>query len=132
MKAILLALALTACTVPAQAPAVTPTPSPVTVTPDPAPVIPAPTGPLLVLDSSGVTVTLENKVLKIELTSAPVWMRIKLPDDSISPITVSPYCGCLDMHAGGLTILKVDFLKGLTVETSTSTSGPWTVAAKTQ
>jgi hypothetical protein len=137
MKYLLLALALTACTVPAvvqvqPAPVVIVAPAPVVTVP---PVIPAglPTGPLTTLDSSAVTVTLAANVLTIKLTDpAGTWLRLTLPDGSESGITDFGPCHCIGLGGQGPHLLNVGFLAGLSVVTSPSLDGPWTVAARTQ
>ena len=140
MKLLLLVLALTACApavVQSQPPVVVVTPAPLPV---PAPVVvvvpPAslPTGPLLVLDSTAVTVTLTDQTLTIRLTDAAAgaWVRLVLPDGSVSPVTQSPGCACIGLGGNSAHQFSVTFLPGLSVETSTSPLGPWTPAARTR
>ena len=142
MKLLLLALALTACApavVQSQPPVVVVTPAPAPL-PVPAPVVvvvpPAslPTGPLLVLDSTAVTVTLQDQVLTIRLTDDAVgaWVRLVLPDGTVSPVTQSPGCACLGLGGASAHSFAVSFLPGLSVETSASPLGPWTPAARTR
>lgn len=140
MKLFLLALALTACApavVQSQPPVIVVTPAPLPV---PAPVVvvvpPAslPTGPLLVLDSTAVTVTLQDQVLTIWLTddAAGAWVRLLLPDGAVSPVTQSPGCACLGLGGNSAHQFSVTFLPGLSVETSISPLGPWIPAARTR
>ncbi|GGR39734.1 hypothetical protein [Deinococcus ruber] len=132
MKRLLLlaALALSAC-----APATTQQASspPVTAPAPPVPVVSVPvqTAPLTVLDVSAVTVTLDESELTIRLNpDVPgIWLRVMLPDGSISPVTVSPYCGCLGLSAQ-LPSLKLTSLPGLSIQTAPTLNGPWTVAAQ--
>ncbi|GGR00385.1 hypothetical protein [Deinococcus ruber] len=127
------ALALSAC-----APATTQQASspPVTAPAPSVPVVSVPVqtaAPLTVLDVSAVTVTLDESELTIRLNpDVPgIWLRIVLPDGSISPVTVSPYCGCLGLSAQ-LPSLILTFLPGLSIQTAPTLDGPWTVAATTQ
>ena len=146
MKYLLLALLLTAC-VPAvvqtQPPVVIVTPAPVVVAaprvivPDPVPVIiPAtlPTGPLVVLDASQVTVVLSGNTLSIALAPdvTGTWLRLTLPDGRESGITDNGACHCLGLGGASAHLVAVTFLPGLTVSTSSSLDGPWTVAAMTR
>jgi hypothetical protein len=133
-----LALTLAACTVPAvvqvqPAPVVIAAPAPVVTVP---PVIPAslPTGPLVTLDSSAVTVTLAANVLTIQLAPSMTgtWLRLTLPDGSESGITDNGACHCIGLGRASAHLLNVSFLAGLSVFTSPSLDGPWTLAAKTQ
>jgi hypothetical protein len=139
-----LALTLAACTVPAVVQVqptpvviVTPVP-PVTVPPVPAPVIVPvslpPAGPLVTLNASAVTVTLAANVLSIRLTDdlAGTWLRLTLPDGSNSGITDFGPCHCIGLGGNGTHLLNVSFLPGLSVLTSSTLDGPWTVAARTQ
>jgi hypothetical protein len=137
MKYLLLALVLSACTVPAvvqvqPAPVVIAAPAPVVTVP---PVIPAslPTGPLVTLDSSAVTVTLAGNVLTIKLTDpAGTWLRLTLPDGSESGITDNGACHCIGLGGVSAHLLNVGFLAGLVISTSPTLDGPWTLAARTQ
>jgi hypothetical protein len=143
MKLLLLALALTACAMPAvvqvqPAPVVIVAPAPVvTLPPVTAPIVlstpvPLPTGPLT-LDSSAVTVTLAANVLTIKLTDpAGTWLRLTLPDGSESGITDNGPCHCIGLGGVSAHLLNVGFLAGLSVFTSPSLDGPWTLAARTQ
>ena len=129
MRYLLLALALTAC-----APAVIQTQPPVvTVPPIVAPPVPAPPGPLVTLDASALTVTLQGQVLTVRLTDdvAGAWVRLVFPDGTVSPVTQSPGCACLGLGGNSAHQFSVTFLPGLSVETSVSPSGPWIPAART-
>ena len=141
MKLLLLALTLTACApavVQSQPPVVVVVPAPAPVVTPPAPVVlpPAslPTGPLVSLDATAVTVALVDQTLTIRLTDDAVgaWVRLVLPDGSISPVTQSPGCACLGLGGASAHSFAVTFLPGLSVETSTSLLGPWIPAACTQ
>jgi hypothetical protein len=157
MKYLLLALALSACTVPAvvqvqpppvvvvaPAPVVTvppvvvpaPVPVPAPVVVIPAPVIPAsvPTGPLVVLDASVLTVTLKDSTLTIKLTddAKGTWFRLTLADGTASGITDIGPCHCIGLGGASAHLLNVGFLPGLVISTSPTLDGPWTLAAKTQ
>jgi hypothetical protein len=155
MKYLLLALALTACApaviqsqpvpvvIAAPAPVVTvppvvvpaPVPVPAPIVVIPAPVVPAslPTGPLVTLDASQVTVTLADSTLTIKLTDpAGTWLRLTLPDGSESGITDNGACHCIGLGGASAHLLNVGFLAGLSVFTSPTLDGPWTLAAKTQ
>ena len=148
MKYILLALALTACTpmvIQQQpAPVVIVAPAPVVTLPPvevpPAPVIvpvslpPVPAGPLTVLDASQVTVTLSDSTLTIALAPnvSGTWLRLTLPSGAESGITDSGACHCIGLGGEGPHLLNVGFLAGLTVLTSRTLDGPWTLAAHTQ
>lgn len=144
---ILLALALTACAMPAvtqtqpvvivaPAPVVTMPPVPVTA---PAPIVlstpvPLPAAPLTILDASSVTVTLSDSTLTIALAPnvTGTWLRLTLPSGAESGITDSGVCHCTGLGGEGPHLLNVGFLGGLTVLTSPTLDGPWTVAARTQ
>ena len=132
MKLLLLALALTAC-----APAVVQSQPPVVVVVQPPVVVPPaslPTGPLVTLDATSVTVTLADQTLTIRLTddAAGAWVRLVLPDGTVSPVTESPGCACLGLGGNSAHQFSVTFLPGLSVETSISPLGPWIPAARTQ
>ena len=145
MKLLLLALTLTACAPavvqsqppvvvvvpPAPATAPAPVPAPVVVVVPPASL---PTGPLVTLDATAVTVTLVDQTLTIALAPnvSGAWVRLVLPDGSISPVTQSPGCACLGLGGASAHSFAVTFLAGLSVETSTSPLGPWIPAARTQ
>jgi hypothetical protein len=153
----LLALVLSACAMPAvvqvqPAPVVVVAPAPVVTVPPvvvpapvivpapvvviPAPVIPAsiPTGPLVTLDASVLTVTLKDSTLTIKLTddAKGTWMRLTLPDGKESGITDVGPCHCLGLGGASAHLLNVSFLPGLVISTSPTLDGPWTIAAKTQ
>ncbi|GGR19012.1 hypothetical protein [Deinococcus ruber] len=134
MKRFLLftALALSACAPAVMTQASSP---PITAPAPPVPVVSVPvqTAPLTVLDVSAVTVTLDEFELTIRLNpDVPgVWLRVLLPDGSVSPVTLSPYCPCLGLSAQ-LPSLKLTFLPGLSIQTAPTLDGPWTVAANTQ
>jgi hypothetical protein len=156
MKYLLLALALTACApaviqsqpvpvvVVAPAPVVTvppvvvpaPVPVPAPIVVIPAPVVPAslPTGPLVTLDASVLTVTLKDSTLTIKLTddAKGTWFRLTLPDGTASGITDIGPCHCLGLGGASAHLLNVSFLAGLVISTSPTLDGPWTVAARTQ
>ena len=148
-KLLLLSLTLlSACAMPAlqQQPVVVQPPAPVvSVPPVPAPVVlstpvplpapvPVPVGPLTVLDASQVTVTLVNSTLTIALAPnvSGVWLRLTLPDKTDSAITNFGACHCIGLGGQGAHRIDVDFLAGLSVYTSASLDGPWTLAATTQ
>ena len=137
MKLLLLALALTACApavVQSQPPVVVVVPAPVQPPPVVLPPASLPTGPLVTLDTTAVTVALVDQTLTIRLTDDAVgaWVRLVLPDGSISPVTQSPGCACLGLGNASAHSFAVTFLAGLSVETSTSPLGPWIPAARTQ
>jgi hypothetical protein len=115
---------------------VPPAPAPVIV---PSAVVPVPvivpvTGPLNVLDSSILTVSLTGGTLNIELNDnvKGTWMRIKLPDGTISPVTASPGCECLGLGLASSHGVNVSFLAGMSIETALDRTGPWIVAAYTK
>ena len=142
MKYLLLALALTACAPPTlvQQPVVVEAPAPViTVPPVAAPVVlsvpvPLPATPLTILDAYAVTVTLVNSTLTIALTddAQGTWLRLTLPSGAQSGITDSGACHCIGLGGQGAHLLNVSYLPGLSVSTSPSLDGPWTLAATTQ
>ncbi|WP_407540452.1 hypothetical protein Q0M94_03375 [Deinococcus radiomollis] len=151
---LLLALALTACTVPAVvqvqpapvvvvAPAAPVPPPVVSVPPVAVPVIlstptplpaPVPIGPLTILDASSVTVTLADSTLTIALPPnvTGVWLRLTLPSGAQSGITDAGACHCIGLGGQGPHLLNVGFLAGMSVYTSPTLDGPWTLAATTQ
>jgi hypothetical protein len=136
MKCLLLALALTACApavIQAQQPVVIVAPAPVVTV---SPVIPAsiPTGPLVTLDASVLTVTLKDSTLTIKLTddAKGTWLRLTLPDGTASGITDIGPCHCLGLGGASAHLLNVGFLPGLVISTSPTLDGPWTLAARTQ
>jgi hypothetical protein len=49
-----------------------------------------------------------------------------------SGVTDSGACHCIGLGGNGPHVLNVGFLAGLTVSTSPSLDGPWTLAATTQ
>ncbi len=120
--------------IPASVPAPVPAPV-VSVLPSSAPMIlPLPVGPLTVLDASQVTVTLADSTLTIALAPnvSGTWLRLTLPDGHESGITDNGACHCTGLGGNGPHLLNVGFLAGLTVLTSPTLDGPWTVAARTQ
>ena len=126
--ALMLAVLLAGCS-----PAPVRSPAPVEfpaqpVTPAPAPPVAT---PLEILDTSAVTVTTDGRTLSITLVSAGTWLRLRLPDGGISPITTGPTCECIGLGGQGPHVLIVSWLSGAAVETSDSLQGPWTVAART-
>ena len=145
---LLLALTLTACAMPAvqrqpaqaQAPtpvvSVPPVPAPVILsTPVPLPVpVPVPAGPLTILDASQVTVTLAANTLTVALSPnvTGTWLRLTLSDGRESGITDSDPCHCIGLGGDGPHALNVGFLAELSVYTSPTLDGPWTLAAHTQ
>jgi hypothetical protein len=108
----------------------TPTPAP-QPTPAPAPV---PIAPLSVVDSSVLTVTLNAGVINIRLTdlNRDTWMRVVLPDGSVSDVTTGPYCACLGLDRHLVSTINIGFLPGIRVEFSDHTEGPWKLAVTTQ
>ncbi|WP_407543289.1 hypothetical protein Q0M94_26310 (plasmid) [Deinococcus radiomollis] len=100
-------------------------------TPPPAPVQVA---PLVVVDTSVLTVTLDSGKLTIRLTDEErdTWMRLVMPDGSISPVTTRPNCDCIGLNRHTLRMLNLAFLAGMRVESSDTMTGPWTLAAWTQ
>ena len=86
---------------------------------------------LEILDSSAVTVTTDGQSLTITLTTAGTWLRLRLPDGSVSPITVSPTCQCIGLGGQGPHALAVGWMAGIIVETAQSLDAPWTPAART-
>ncbi|WP_407543766.1 hypothetical protein Q0M94_28605 (plasmid) [Deinococcus radiomollis] len=151
---LLLALALTACAMPAiqQQPVVIQPPAPALSVPPvvtlPPVVVPpvlavapviavlaaVPPAPLTVLDASQVTVTLADSTLTIALAPnvSGVWLRLTLPHDIQSGITDTGACRCIGLGGQGPHLLNVGFLAGLSVYTSPTLDGPWTLAATTQ
>ena len=150
MKYILLALALTACTpmvIQQQpAPVVIVAPPPVVTLPPVevppvlavAPVVAVlaavPPAPLVISDASQVTVTLSDSTLTIALSPnvTGTWLRLRLPSGAQSGITDANACHCIGLGGSGAHLLNVGFLAGLSVYTSPSLDGPWTLAARTQ
>lgn len=145
---ILLALLLSACApavVKADPPVVIVTPpvpvvspAPVAAPPVPAPVVtvPAPLNPRLdILDASFVTVTSpDEKTVTVTLTQlgTPVWLRVRLPNDTISEVTTSPAGAFIGLYAA-LPTLSLKYLPGLSVEVATNlVTADWVVAAKTK
>lgn len=145
-------LFLTACSAPISVPlppVVTDLPVPVTTTPpapEPQPPVlqppaPSPTPepvpappPLLVLDESAVTTTLEDSRLTVQLAPevSGVWLRLTLPDGSESGVTDHGACRCVGLGGDGPHRIVVLNLPGMTVLTSPTLDGSWTVAARTQ
>jgi hypothetical protein len=87
------------------------------------------------MDASAVTVTMTDANLTIKLTedAQGAWVRVLLPDGTVSPATLSPAGAFLGL--GGLSAHRIDlsFLPGLRIETALNpTAGPWTLAARTQ
>ena len=81
-----------------------------------------------------LTVTIHASILSIRLTDEhrSTWMRLVMPDGSISDVTSGPYCACVGLSRQTVTTVNVDFLPGLRVEFSDSMAGPWVLAATTQ
>ncbi|GGR10888.1 hypothetical protein GCM10008957_24550 [Deinococcus ruber] len=139
--ALLIALLLVGCaSVPPQPVVPVETPVPIAEpAPDPAstpsaviPVsIPVVVPPLEILDTSAVSVTTDGATLTITLASGGTWLRLRLPDGRISPITIGPAGQCIGLGGEGAHSLVATWMPGLTVETADSLTGPWTVAART-
>ncbi|WP_407538864.1 hypothetical protein Q0M94_11855 [Deinococcus radiomollis] len=149
-----LALALTACAMPAiqQQPVVIQPPAPALSVPPvvtlPPVVVPpvlavapviavlaaVPPAPLTILDASSVTVTLADSTLTIALAPnvSGTWLRLTLPHGIESGITDANACHCIGLGGQGPHQINVGFLAGLSVYTSPTLDGPWTLAATTQ
>jgi len=119
---LLLALALTACAMPA-----------VTQT-QPAPVVIVAPAPVVTLDASAVTVTLADSTLTIQLAPnvTGTWLRLTLPSGAQSGITDANACHCIGLGGAGAHVIEVSTPVGLSVYTSPSLDGPWTLAARAQ
>ena len=141
-KLLFLSLTLTACAMPTiqQQPVVVQAPAPVvSVPPVAAPVILStpmalPVTPLTIVDASSVTVALADSTLTIALAPnvSGVWLRLTLPHGVESGITDTGPCHCIGLGGQGAHQIDVGFLTGLSVYTSASLDGPWTLAATTQ
>lgn len=83
---------------------------------------------LVTYDSSELTVTLLEDLLRVELTPGihGAWFRL-LVNGSVSKAT-GDYIGMSD----SLPILNFSYIPGLEVQTAPTISGPWVTVAKTQ
>ena len=136
MRLLLLALVLASCapTVIDTGPATGTLPPPVTVIlPPPVVILPA-TLPVTVLDEKAVSVTLTDGVLRVALADGVtgIWVRLTLPGGQESAVTDNGACHCLGLGGASAHEIAVVFIPGLTVSTSASLDGPWTVAATTR
>ncbi|GGR11339.1 hypothetical protein [Deinococcus ruber] len=137
MKRLLLCAALVLCAcAPATLTQASSPPIPITAPPPPIPVVSVPVSvvpSLVTTDASQVTVTFDDQELTIRLNPGVpgIWLKVVLPDGSVSPVTVSPYCPCLGLSAQ-LPSLHLSFLPGLSIQTAPTLDGPWTVVATTQ
>ncbi|GGR05560.1 hypothetical protein [Deinococcus ruber] len=60
-----------------------------------------------------------------------VWLRVRLPNGNISPLTLSPDCQCIRLAGSAAQSIGVKMVPGLSIETALAQGGPWTVAALT-
>ncbi|ULH15033.1 hypothetical protein MF271_13860 [Deinococcus sp. KNUC1210] len=107
----------------------------ITAAPAPLPFSVAPaasSASLEVLDTS-----LNLSVFGTELRIRPgsklrtVWLRVRLPNGNISPLTLSPDCQCIRLAGSAAQSIGVKMVPGLSIETALAQGGPWTVAALT-